>query len=274
MTRSWLRANLDVVPKMNSNPTNWARVARQSWVLTKANLKSRYRSTTAGMLWVLMAPAILYSAQSFAFHYILKIQVQNYPVFLLASLLPWIFISSTAEMSVGIYVNNGRFIKSYRIEPLALVLAQIFDNFINYYLSVILMMIPILYFFDVHVIQLWRILIPQLVLVVFVSGFAVLVATTHVFFRDTRFVLTFLMQVSFYLTPIFYPKELIPPQLSWVSTVNPFSAILAPFQSVALPELRENYWTLVMQSAGVAIGTFALAIFVWRRKKNAVFFQV
>lgn len=274
MTIYWLHATLIVVSKMNSNSPNWPRIARQSWVLTRANLKSRYRSTTAGMLWVLLAPAILYSAQSFAFHFILKIQVQNYPVFLLSSLLPWIFVSSTAEMSVGTYVNNGRFIKSYRIEPLALVLAQIFDNFINYLLSVVLMMVPVLYLFDVHVIQLWRLLIPQLVLIIFVAGFSVLVATIHVFFRDTRFVLTFLMQVSFYMTPIFYPKELIPPQLQWVSSVNPFAIILAPFQSVALPELREMYWTLVMQSAGVAMLTFVIAILVWRSRKNAVFFQV
>jgi len=226
------------------------------------------------MLWVLLAPAILYSAQAFAFHFILKIQLDNYPVYLLSSLLPWIFISSTAEMSVGTFVNHGRFIKSYRVEPLALVLAQIFDNFINYYLSVILMLVPIVYLFDVRVIQLWRILIPQLVLIVFVTGFSVLVSTLHVFFRDTRFVLTFLMQVSFYLTPIFYPKELIPPNLSWVAAVNPFTAIVAPFQSVALPELREHYWNLVLQGGAVAAITLILAIVFWRRKRNAVFFQV
>jgi ABC-type polysaccharide/polyol phosphate export permease len=262
------------VPKETHRPKDWARILRQSWVLTKANLKSRYRSTTAGMLWVLLAPAILYSAQSFAFHYILKIQVDRYPVFLLSSILPWIFISSTAEMSVGIFVNNGRFIKSYRIEPLALVLAQIFDNFINYNLSVVLMMVPVLYLFDMHVLQLWRLLIPQLILIVFVSGFSVLAATVHVFFRDTRFILNFILQVSFYLTPIFYPQELIPRELSWVSKVNPFTAILSPFQAVALPELRERYWTLVMQSGLVAGLTFVAAILIWRSRKNAVFFQV
>jgi ABC-type polysaccharide/polyol phosphate export permease len=262
------------VPKEIQRPRDWARIIRQSWVLTKANLKSRYRSTTAGMLWVLLAPAILYSAQSFAFHYILKIQVDHYPVFLLSSLLPWIFISSTAEMSVGIYVNNGRFIKSYRIEPLALVMAQIFDNFINYNLSVILMLIPVLYLFDIHVLQLWRLLIPQLILIVFVTGFSVLAATIHVFFRDTRFILTFVLQVSFYLTPIFYPQELIPRELSWVSKANPFTFILAPFQTVALPELRERYWALVMQSGFVAGLTFIAAIVIWRGKRNAVFFNV
>lgn len=274
MTRLWLHATLRVVPKEIHRPKNWARIFRQSWVLTKANLKSRYRSTTAGMLWVLMAPAILYSAQSFAFHYILKIQVDHYPVFLLSSLLPWIFISSTAEMSVGIYVNNGRFIKSYRIEPLALVLAQIFDNFINYNLSILLMLVPALYLFDIHVLQLWRLLIPQLILIVFVTGFSVLAATVHVFFRDTRFILTFILQVSFYLTPIFYPRDLIPQELSWVSKVNPFTAILSPFQAVVLPELRERYWTLVLQSGLVAGLTFFAAIMVWRSRRNAVFFQV
>ncbi|MFL5814733.1 MAG: ABC transporter permease, partial [Bdellovibrionia bacterium] len=115
---------------------------------------------------------------------------------------------------------------------------------------------------------------PQLILIVFVTGFSVLAATIHVFFRDTRFILTFILQVSFYLTPIFYPQELIPHELSWVSKVNPFTAILAPFQSVALPELREKYWMLVMQSGAVAGLTFIAAILIWRSRRNAVFFNV
>ena len=74
--------------------------SRQLISLTLANMKARYRKTFAGFLWVILNPIILYSVQSVVFRKILKIELPDYSLFLLGGLLPWIFITSTLEMSI------------------------------------------------------------------------------------------------------------------------------------------------------------------------------
>src|SRR4051812_48169864 len=64
----------------------------QAHALTLANLKTRYRNTSLGFLWVLLNPILIYGAQSYAFGRILKLDVSHYNLFLVTGLIPWIFI--------------------------------------------------------------------------------------------------------------------------------------------------------------------------------------
>ena len=60
---------------------------RLYWVqvknLTVANMKSRYRKTFAGFLWVVMSPILIYGVQSLVFKHFLKIDIPDYSLFLL-----------------------------------------------------------------------------------------------------------------------------------------------------------------------------------------------
>ena len=68
---------------------------KQSVALTIANMKSRYRRTFAGFIWVIMNPILVFLIQNFVFRNILNIKIDHYVLFLLGGLLPWIFISQT-----------------------------------------------------------------------------------------------------------------------------------------------------------------------------------
>lgn len=248
-------------------------MARQALFLTRASLKSRYRSTWGGFLWVLLFPILLYTVQAFAFHYILKIQMENYLLFLLSGLIPWIFLSSSVEMGTGTYVNHGQLLKSMPIHPLSLLFSQIADNLFNYMIAFILLLFPIA---ALSQFEFWKLIlfIPAfLSLSVFVIGFGHLLATLNVFFRDVRFVIGFVMQVSFYLTPIFYPRNLVPEPLEWYLHINPFARILAPFQIVSTEPELEGYVSALGLSALISITIFLLSIYYWERKKNAIYYK-
>ena len=120
-----------------------ATLFRQSLKMTSANLKTRYRGTWSGALWVFLNPMLMFGAQSYAFHFILKINIDKYPLYLLTGLLPWTFITSSAEMSTSSLVANGRFLKSFPVSPVVIIFSQIVDNFINYVASFIVILIPV-----------------------------------------------------------------------------------------------------------------------------------
>ena len=249
-------------------------IGRQSIVLAKASMKSRYRSTVAGFLWVMLLPILIYAAQSYAFHYILKIDVRNYPIFLLTGLIPWILISSSLEMSAGSVVNQGNLLKSLPIHPLALIFSQLIDNFINYSVAFFILIVPIGIYSHFNLFRLVYVLLPLLSALIFIVGLAQIISTLNVFYRDTKFVLSFVIQISYYLTPIFYPKQLIPEPLQWYLVINPFYIVLAPFQSIIDEERLLSYWSLTAKSFLLSIVLLVVSLIYWRKKRNAVYLSI
>ena len=83
----------------------------QVWELTVASLKSRYRKTFAGFLWVVLNPLMMFGVQSLVFKTFMKIQVPDYHLFLLGGLLPWIFFSSTIQMGTPIFVTQSHLLR-------------------------------------------------------------------------------------------------------------------------------------------------------------------
>ncbi len=250
-------------------------ISRQALALTKANLKARYRSTWSGFLWVVLFPVLIYSAQSFAFHYILKINVENYPLFLLTGLLPWIFFSTSVDMSTGAYLYNGRLLKSFPIHPLSIVFSQIADNFINYCAAFVILLVPLTAYSQFSPFR-WLLIIPPFIsLFLFVVGFTNLVATLNVFFRDTKFILTFVMQISYFITPIFYPKDLIPEPMLWLLVINPFYYILQPFQLLSASTVpTQQYTENLLISFLIAGFTLTCSTLYWKWKRNELYFHI
>jgi lipopolysaccharide transport system permease protein len=65
-------------------------------------------------------------------------------------------------------------------------------------------------------------------------GFAYLVATFHVAFRDTQYLLGVVLQLLFFLTPVFYDISTIPDRYRVVFQINPMAGLVNAYRSVLL----------------------------------------
>ncbi len=82
----------------------------------------------------------------------------------------------------------------------------------------------------------------MLVQIAFTIGIALILATLNVFYRDTGVIMEVIMQAWFFLTPIFYPAELLPewgqvwglalPVRRLTYILNPMASIIASYRSV------------------------------------------
>lgn len=247
---------------------------RQTKALTLANLKTRYRNTWSGYLWVLLNPILIFGSQSYAFYYILKINIENHLLFLALGLLPWIFITSSTEMSAGILVNNRRLLKSLKISPLVFVFSQVIDNFINYISAFALILIPIAIVLTDHLFSFFLLVFPLISLFIFVCSLAFLCAQIQVFFRDLKFILNFLFQICFYITPIFYPRDFVPKSLAPILKFNFFAYILAPFQMLSKDFLYYDFAVKNAQAFLISILFLCASLILWRKKKNELYFNL
>jgi ABC-type polysaccharide/polyol phosphate export permease len=241
--------------------------------LTAANLKARYRKTVAGFLWVVINPLIMFGVQSLVFKTFLHLQVSNYSLYLLSGLLPWIFITSSLEMCTNSILASGYLLKAFQLPPLVYLFAQLLDNLVNFLASFILILTPVLISHGVGV-SIFLLPLAIILLMGGVIGMTWMLATIQVFFRDTRFILSFVISITFFLTPIFYPEAYVPERYRWLSQINPLYQLIRPFHCVIYSSEPGETLQAFTHSSIVAVVSLLAASLIWKRKKNELFFNL
>ena len=247
---------------------------RQIKALTLGRMKARYRKTFAGMIWVALNPILMFSAQSLVFKHILKIEVKDFPLFLMGGLLPWIFITSNIDMCTSIIVSSSDLLKSFKINPIDLVLSQIMDNFFNFLLSFFILLIPSLFIYKIPFVSLLLLPFGFLLLIAFSISLCTLLALLNVFYRDIKFVSSFVMSILFFITPIFYPESIVPENLKLFMRLNPFYAVIKPIR-FAIYEL--NTVTTIYYFLPAIFTIFCISLLTllfWGKKKNDIYLHL
>jgi lipopolysaccharide transport system permease protein len=246
----------------------------QTLALTKASLKARYRKTFAGFVWVVLNPVIIYGVQALVFKKILRLQVDHYPLFLLSGLIPWIFISQSIEMTISIFVTSSQLIKSYQVHPLVFLSAQILDNFINFIVAFLCILLAVSFFEPLPLVRVLLLPLPFLVLVTGVFGAAWLFSTLHVFFRDLRYIMSFILHIGFFLTPIFYPISFVPENLKRYFFLNPFYQLIEPFHALLIGFEPILFARRLSISFAVSTSFVFFAFLVWKKSRNSLYFRI
>lgn len=239
--------------------------------MTWANMKSRYRKTIAGLLWVIINPIIMYGAQSLAIKHFLGLNLPNFYIFLLGGLLPWIFITQTISMTTPLILQNGGLLKSFKVDPLLLVHSQVLDNFVNF-------LLPFALLFTI----LWSdstssseglIFLPFsfIFLIAGVVGMSRILAILHVFYRDTAFVVNFMTGVMFFLTPIFYPISYVPEKYQFLVSLNPLYVFIDVVRSTIYEYNFDHMIMAFAKASGFTVFFLLLSALLWRAKRNKIY---
>jgi ABC-type polysaccharide/polyol phosphate export permease len=247
----------------------WAQVQD----LTVASLKARYRKTFAGFIWVVLNPLLMFGVQSLVFKTFMKIDVPDYNLFLLGGLLPWIFFSSTISMGTPVFVTQSHLLRSFKINPMVILCSQVLDNFINFMASFLLILLPFYITTGRELSPLLLLPVTLIPLLIGTLSICITLGTINVFFRDTNFVMGFVLNLLFWITPVFYPREYIPAEWLWIIKVNPAVYLLEPFRSVIYFD-APVFWMNILKALAVSIGLLLIAVLTWKRKRNAFYHKL
>ena len=156
-------------------------------------MRARYRKTWAGFIWVIASPVITFIVQAFIFKSILKLNISEYPFYLLTGLMPWFFISQSFNATTSCLVNARELLLGVRVNPLTIVGTQILDQFFNF-LVVFFLILTFLFFtssLNLNIVKI-LLLVPSVIMLFAFVFFSVFVLSFwHVFYRDIQFVVQF-----------------------------------------------------------------------------------
>lgn len=210
------------------------------WVMTSREIKARYRGSVLGFLWSLMNPLLLLGVYSFVFSLVFRPRMEGaspYPLFLISGLFPWMWASaSLLEGTLSLTSNSGLIRRSvFPVELLPLV--PVLSNLVNFLLSlpIIALGMAIGRLLGFPVSGPWAVLLLPVVLLQLplLSGLSLGLAALAVHFKDVRDIVTNLLTLCFFLTPILYSLDAVPyAALRWLIRLNPFTPYVIAYQDV------------------------------------------
>ncbi len=107
-----------------------------------------------------------------------------------------------------------------------------------------------------------------------VTYMAVFLATLQVFFRDTQYITNFILSVMFFLTPIFYPRSLIPPNYQIFVDLNPFYAFIQTFKISLWTFTIEGYLQALMSACLFLSFIMAITVLLWKNTRNELYINI
>lgn len=236
------------------------------------DIKIKYKQTLLGFLWAILQPLLMMIVFTLFFGRVLNVPSQNlpYPVFVFSGLLLWNMFSTGLTNSSNSMVNNSTIIKKIYfprlIIPASSILVVLFD-----FLMAFVLFVPILIFYKQPLSwsALWCWPLALMISVVATFGPGCWLAALNVKYRDFRYVIPFLIQILFFLTPIIYPVSMLKnPLLQYILVLSPMYAAVELFRLPLTGADVNSAFLLVSLSAS----TFFLLAGVLYFKKTEDFF--
>ena len=205
------------------------------YFLTWRDVKVRYKQTALGVLWAILQPLLTMLISTLIFGRLGGFESRTggipYPIFAYAGLLPWTFFSNAITTSGNSLVGSANLItKVYfprMIIPGAAVAAGLVDFFIAFVLLIGLML-------HYQVTFTWNLLLfPPLVLLtaLLATGVGMWLSALNVKYRDIRFALPFIVQLWMFVSPVFYPSNILPEKWRRVFQLNPLTGIIDGYRA-------------------------------------------
>ena len=226
--------------------------------MVQRELRSRYKGSFLGFLWTFVNPLLQLVVYATVFPYVLRVQQENYAMFLFVALLPWIFFTSSLQNATGSIAGAANLVTKIHFPRIILPLSAVGTNLMNYLYSLIIV-IPALLITGIDL--TWNLLwFPLILLIefVFVFGLVLAFSALHVKFRDVAHIVGIVVFTWFYITPIIFPMNLFPNNLQGVISLNPMVAIIESFRDIfffgEIPDFKGLTYSIIMAIVTLIIG--------------------
>ena len=213
--------------------------------MIKREIIARYRGSFLGLLWTLINPVLMLLIYTFVFGVVFKVRLepQNsylyddkfaFAMLLFTGLVLFNLFSECLSRAPGLILTNVNYVKKVifplEILPLVSLGSALFHagiSFLVLFAFLLIMEHPI----EWTIIFLPIVLLP---LMLFTVGLSWILASIGVFVRDIGQLISLILTMLLFLSPIFYPASALPEPIRDYLFLNPLTLIIEQVRSVIL----------------------------------------
>jgi lipopolysaccharide transport system permease protein len=236
-------------------------------VLVDRDMKLLYKRSALGIAWTLINPLLQLAVFSFVFRSVIPINIPQFSSFAFSGLLIWTWSQTALFQATGLITSNKALIRQPNFPTAILPVVTTMTGLIHFLLALPVLII----FLAVDGVEPSSVLfvLPLLMVIQFVLtvGLAYPLAALNVTFRDTQHTLGVLLQMLFYLTPIFYDLNSVPKEFQPFYQLNPMVPLLEAYRAILLKGTQPDWQALLIVSLVVAV-ILPIGLAIFRRQSN------
>ena len=239
----------------------WQEIYKYRWLtqqLVARDLKNKYRKSVLGYLWSVLNPLLMMTIMTVIFSELFRFQIPNYPVYLLAGQLIFTFFSEATTFGMNGVLGNGALIKKVFLPKYIFTFSNVVSSFITMIFSMVALLIVMIGTGTTFYITIVLAPVVFLYVLLFCIGVALMLSALVVRFRDLNYLCGVVLTALNYLTPIFYPVDILPDWGQEAMFFNPMFDYINMFRQIILygnwPTFEEHLICLAFSIGALIIG--------------------
>lgn len=212
--------------------------------LAKNDFKTKFAGSYFGIFWAFVQPIITVLVYWFVFQVGFGAQPVNgcpYVLWLTAGLVPWFYFSDLLNGGTNAFLEYNYLVKKVVFQISILPGVKVCSAlFVHFFFIIVAVTICACYgqFPDLYTLQL---LYYTFALTVFGLAISYFTSSIVIFFKDLAQVITIVLQVGVWITPIMWQIDILPPVWQTIMKLNPLFYIVRGYRQALLD--KQWFWT-------------------------------
>ena len=239
------------------------------YFLTWRDLKVRYKQTALGAGWAILQPVLSMIVFSIFFGGLLNVDSGDvpYPIFSYAAILPWgVFAKGLNDTGRSLVSNRAMLTKIY-FPRMVIPLASVFSSLADFLIAFVVMLGLMFYYQIAPTSNIWTLPLFLLLAVITALGVGLWLSAMNVLYRDIGYMIPYITQLWFYLTPIVYSASEVPEEWQFFYALNPMVGVVEGFRW-ALLGTSDAPSPMIGVSAVIALIVFISGMYYFRRMER------
>ena len=243
--------------------------------LVARELKARYRGSVLGFFWSFVNPLLLLLVYTFVFTLVLPgvhpPELEPFALFMFCGILPWTWFSSSLLESSNVLIAGGNLIRKVLFPAEVLPIVTVLAGMVHFCLGLPILAAFLVYY-RVPITPTDLLWFPVIVLIqlVLTTGLALLLSAVTVHFRDVRDLLSNLLTLWFFATPIIYALSQAPARVRRFLNLNPFTHLAVAYQEILFRPGAFTEWPRLLAVGAGSVALFAFGYFVFDRLRDTL----
>jgi ABC-type polysaccharide/polyol phosphate export permease len=229
------------------------------------DVRVRYKQAVLGAAWAILQPLVGALAFTVVFNRVAGIEVEgvSYFAFAIVGSAVWTYAMAVINTGTSSLLTNHELLTKVSFPRLVLPTAAVLPGLIDFTIGLVIGLVASIVTGGAPTLWLLALPLAVLLLVVGTSGPMLFFAAKVVKYRDVLVLVSFGMQLVFFLTPIAYPPSSIPGVWQTVAYVNPVAGAVGLLRAGIVGTSVPSVGQMAL-SVGVAIVLFLLGLVSFR----------
>ena len=234
-----------------------------------SDLKIRYRNSALGFFWTFLEPLLLLTVLYLVFTNLFKSQIEHFPLYILLGIILWNMFSRGTNIGLNGILSKTSILTQIYLPLEIPAISSAITSFLMLCLELLVFGIFMAVFQLVPSYTI--ILLPFVLLLEFilVLGLSLPLSVLNIRYRDTQFIWTVILQIGFFLTPIFYKLDILPEYAQKVLYFSPMVQIVNLAHDVTLyntiPSIESIQISLIM-----TLSIFGICYAIFRKIRTRI----